>query len=76
MSAYELNQLASGIKVGDTVRITGTAESFERGWENSWEPSMTEMVGSTHTVKCIDSVYGISLHGLGFPYFVLEKVVE
>jgi hypothetical protein len=74
MNAYELNQLASGIKVGDNVRITDRARSYERGWENTWEASMTEMIGSTHTVKQIDGVHGINIQGLGFPYFVLEKV--
>lgn len=76
MNAYELNQLASGIKIGDTVRVTGTALSYERGWENTWESGMTEMVGSTFVVLGIYGLHGINSAQYGYPYFVLEKVVE
>lgn len=74
MKAYELNQLASGIKTGDLVRVTQTASSYERGWQNTWESAMTDSVGLTFTVTDINSCAGISSGIYSYPYFVLEIV--
>lgn len=76
MTPYELNQMCSGIKVGDKVRVTRTAEDRERGWPNIWPSGMDYMVGKEYTVRELCS-YGIRLNShsyCAFPYFVLEVV--
>lgn len=76
MTPYELNQMCSGIKVGDKVRVTRTAEGGERGWPNSWPSGMNRMVGAEYTVIQLCPC-GIRLkeHSYyAFPYFVLEII--
>lgn len=76
MTPYELNQMCSGIKVGDKVRVIRTAEDRERGWPNNWASEMDRMVGEEYTVRAIYS-YGIRFKEnsyYSFPYFVLEVI--
>jgi len=61
---------------GDQLRITRRADPEERGWPNSWEPSMEESIGRTYQVDYIDK-YGIWLEdGFAYPYFILELASE
>jgi len=73
---YLKKQKASGIKVGDRVRVLRKAKEGERGWGNSWVEDMDGKVGKTGIVHYVDEEFGIGLSGstCGFPYFVLEKV--
>lgn len=76
MNAYELNQMCSGIKVGDKVKVIATAVDGERGWDNTWPEPMDRCVGNVYIVKEIfKGNSGIRLStGWAFPYFVLEVV--
>jgi len=79
---YLEGQEASGIKVGDKVRVTRKANSHENGWCNSWVSTMDENVGNTAKVSKICGQLGITLRfrehndDYAFPYFVLEKVTD
>jgi hypothetical protein len=85
-SAYIALSKASGIKVGDTVKVLRKAKSNEMGWANWWDSgnggagvaaSMDNCVGKTFTVSDIGhGTDGIVLEGTGycFPFFVLEKM--
>lgn len=72
---------ANGIKIGDKVKVTRIAESYEHGWVNEWDGlSMNPSINKVCEIVDIHDRYGIRLH-LGvyncwFPYFVLEKVEE
>lgn len=74
MNAYEINQLASGIEVGDTVKVLETSSDFARGWVNTWTEDMTEKVGKTFRVSGIYGDSGVSDGMFCYPYFVLEIV--
>lgn len=79
-AAYMDGHKASGIKVGDRVRITRKASRCERGWNNTWTPVMDAAVGSEGTVLFDWDVSGfrvdVGKFPLSYPYFVLEKVTE
>jgi len=73
---YIADQKASGIEVGDTVRVVRKAESRSRGWTATWVCEMDENVGRKMKVRGLyesQEVNGINL-GLNYPYFVLEIV--
>lgn len=78
--AYLALQEASGIKVGDTVRVLRKAGNEEMGWASEWPSScMDKYVGETGVVgECNDScgfrVQFPDGEGWSFPFFVLEKV--
>ena len=40
---YLKGQKASGIKVGDKVRVTRKANSHENGWNTFWEKVMDKL---------------------------------
>lgn len=71
---------ASGIKVGDTVKVTRISCSYENGWGDGWAPDMTDFVSEECVVVKDRGVRGFELNlptggvSYGFPYFVLEKV--
>lgn len=70
-------QQASGIRVGDTVRVLRKAEAHEMGWQNSWSrDTMDNAVGKTLPVIATthDIKLGDEARGYGFPFFVLELV--
>lgn len=70
---YLQGQEASGIKVGDTVRVVRKACKGEGGWDNVWMPEME--VGRERVVKHIYGTDGCELTGgFTYPYFVLEVI--
>jgi len=76
--AYLVMQEASGIQVGDTVKVLRKAKDYEMGWNNRWSDFM--VVGQTLKVADI-SEDGIKLAGnfaniarYRYPFFVLEVV--
>lgn len=73
--AYLAMQEASGIEVGDVVKILRKATDHEMGWKNTWPCEMDEHVGQTEVVSDI-AKGGITLdnHFFAFPFFVLEVV--
>ena len=74
--AYLVLHKASGIKVGDRVKVLRKAASRELGWGNSWVSKMDEAIGKEFNVDSDDvSGTGVRLGSyLRFPFFVLEKV--
>lgn len=81
--SYDKGQKASGIEVGDEVKVLRPAEGHEDGWMNSWCDQMDEMVGEVFEVLSKDYGSGFELSGLSkhgrtfcFPYFVLEVIEE
>lgn len=70
--AYLVLQNDSGIKVGDKVKVLRKAKSYEMGWSQTWDREMDLCVGKEYIVKNVNS-FGISINGLYFPFFVLEK---
>ena len=73
---YIADQKASGIEVGDTVRVVRKAESRSRGWTATWVCEMDENVGRKMKVRGLyesQEVNGINL-GLNYHYFVLEII--
>jgi hypothetical protein len=82
--AYLAMQEASGIKVGDTVRVLRKAEEGEMGWTDDWASSMDECVGKTGIVEGFRGDGGIRVNfsddkrweAWNFPFFVLEKIAE
>jgi hypothetical protein len=79
---YLAGHKASGIQVGDWVKVKRKAESNKAGWALSWmSPEMDFFVGETFQVKNDDGPQGFALYGVvhgrwDFPYFVLEKVLK
>lgn len=69
------------VKVGDRVRLIRAASDGEDEWHNSWPDMATRWVGKTLEVQGIGEM-NIRAYNheendwFGFPYFVLEKVVE
>ena len=79
IAAYVTLQNASGIKVGDTVKVVRAAKDNELGWDNVWIPEMTLMVGTTFSVLEVSGGRGIAIEDENgdyyqFPFFVLEMV--
>lgn len=73
--AYQVMQEASGIKVGDTVKVLRKAEAYEMGWCNSWAGPMSDMVGKTATVNSVtNGNINLGKDNYGYPFFVLEIV--
>lgn len=76
--AYLAMQEASGIKIGDTVRVLRKAGDWEMGWNNEWvDDDMDGYIGREWEVIGINGTRGVTLNkGWGFPFFVLEKVKD
>lgn len=75
---YPNAQAVSGLKIGDTVKITRAARSYEHEWNNSWTGTMDCHIGITSQIHSMRST-GIQLtggNGYLYPYFVLEKIVK
>jgi hypothetical protein len=72
-----------GLKVGDTVKVIQTAESYEGGWSDSWIKNKM-FANTTGKITNIQSEKGeaggieVKVNGetWQYPYFVLEKVVR
>ena len=77
--AYELMQKASGIEVGDIVKVVSKAESLSMGWQNIWTDGMDKFVGNECEVESIvDAGLRLRLSYSSvtwtFPVFVLKLV--
>jgi len=75
MNSYLDYSNASGFAVGDRVRITRIASSYEGGWAAPWGQAMDAMVEDTvYTIDRADSGQGFRMQGsrYTFPFFVLE----
>lgn len=63
--------LATGLKVGDAVKVISKAEDGQSGWSTIWVPSMDNVTGGTVTGISKD---GIQIdEGSWFPFFCLVK---
>lgn len=77
MSYIELHKKI-GFKVGEKVRVTTTAESLEKGWNNQWVAAMNRFVGKEGIIinDYNDTGLEVKFDELGinycFPAFVLE----
>jgi len=73
---YVEHQKASGLKVGDKVRILRKAKDYENGWDNSWAHPMNRSIGQIDTIISVHDNTGIQLKsdGYDYPFFVLRKV--
>jgi hypothetical protein len=70
------------IEVGSRVRVMRKAETYQDGWNTSWEEKMDALVGQEGEVSVVDA------HTLGilvrfengdswyFPFFVLEPAIR
>lgn len=64
---------------GDIVRVVRSADSYARGWYNSWVPKMDAWVGKLCRVVYTNGTAGVKCEKLDgsdfwlFPPFVLEK---
>ena len=79
--SYLEKHKASGLKVGDRVRVLRAAENEEGGWDNTWVMEMDEYVevGGVITEDFAEAGFYVKFgagESWGFPYFVLEKVEE
>jgi len=82
--AYKTMQEASGIQVGDKVKVLRMASGGDMGWDAFWHERMDEAVGKTGTVNAISGSDGIRVvvpsikfcegKGFWFPFFALEVV--
>ena len=78
LSYLNLHQ-ASGLKVGDWVKITRAAVSRESGWNALWNNKMDAFIGSIAQITTDLGEHGFKIGGAGewnYPYFVLEKVTH
>lgn len=68
---------ASGLKVGDSVRVVRKAEDREMGWSDIWSGHMDDFVDRTYKITGDAASYGWELdNNWTFPTFVLQKVDE
>ena len=80
--AYVKMAKASGIQVGDTVKVLRRAQSYEMGWDNAWPVKMDMYVGKTGVVKKNKIHAGFAVQfpndeaSWDFPFFVLEVVLK
>jgi len=73
--AYLIMQDASGIGVGDTVKVLRGAESCAMGWDNTWDMNMDKRIDREAVVTSINGNRGVSLRGpYSYPFFVLDIV--
>lgn len=69
------------VKAGDRVRLIRSASDEEGGWCSMWPHTADGWIGNILRVKSIGDLYIVCYSPdaddwFGFPYFVLEKVVE
>lgn len=66
----------NGLKKGDYVKVTRTAENYEDGWNYVWDSRMDNSVGKILRVEEVITYkeYIVLEDSFGYPYFVLEKV--
>lgn len=79
---YLKGHKASGLKVGDKVKVLREFEDFEGGCGVDWGNTMKYFIGNTYKIKEDSEKNGFCLWNgnetdfFYFPYFVLEKVEE
>ena len=73
---YLSGHRASGLKVGDKVKVVRKSNDKEGGWGDIWAPSMCGFVANEYEIQKDDNDFGFVLNDWRFPYFVLEKVKE
>ena len=71
----------NGIKIGDHVRLIRAASNEEDAWPNVWPCTADGWIGKILRVEDIDRQNIVCYNPdsddwFGFPYFVLEKVME
>ena len=71
--AYSTLQRASGIKVGDTVKVMRKAKTYEMGWTTNWAPEMDKLVGEKFKVIAVNNGDGVLIKDKTkhwfFPFF-------
>ena len=72
--AYLLLHKASGIKVGDKVKVLRKADNYEMGWQMPWDVKMDEFIGKECIVTIDYDSDGFFIKGSMFPFFCLELV--
>lgn len=67
---------ASGLKIGDMVKITRKAKSNEDGWDNNWDKGMDKYIGKEFVISFDAHKHGFRLlnESYCYPYFILELV--
>ena len=66
---------ASGLKVGDTVKVVRIAKDYEMGWGDIWSGYMNDFIDRTYKITGDATWYGWELNNKWtFPTFVLQKV--
>jgi hypothetical protein len=85
---YLKGHKASGLKVGDKVRVLRKAKDHEGGWDGGWVDENNESIGKVFTITQDEGLLGFELNdapdpfpeklfeGYNYPFFVLEKVKE
>lgn len=73
--AHKVMAKASGIQVGDKVKILRKARNNEMGWLYCWSEEMDTLIDTIHIVTEItkDGLYRIS-NRFNLPFFILEIV--
>lgn len=72
---YRTFHNASGLKVGDSVKVVRKAEDYEMGWVCCWVEEMDNYIGKTLEITSNSEWYGWLLEDkFYFPTFVLQKV--
>jgi len=71
-AAYRVMQAASGIEVGDTVKVLRSFKSYEMGFGYHCNNQKCKYVGHEAIVDEVD--YGIVIGDWSFPFFCLELV--
>lgn len=68
-------QAASGLQVGDKVKLLRKGTGGELGWGDTWVSSMSDKIGEVFTISSLDG-RGLRLKetGLNWPFFVFETV--
>lgn len=78
--SYIENHKASGLKVGDKVRIEIPAPDYWGGWDNTWVDEMDDTVGKIGVIVEDNLKTGFMIEiedsntSWEYPYYVLEKV--
>lgn len=68
----------NNIKIGYSVKLVSIANSYEKGWNNKWTPSMNKYLFKIGRIEAINKD-GIKInfndnYYYSYPYFALEKV--
>lgn len=83
---YQEAQDASGLQVGDKVRVIRPAHDRELGWSNSWngDGGMDDSIGEIGIIMGLWGGTGTGVQisfpnapeasGFGYPFFILELV--